>query len=822
MFAEIVFFQPFKITFTYKIPGDLEESIAIGKRVIAPFGTKTYSGYCISISETSTYAPEKIKDIFDVIDPEPILTPNDILLYKWMADYYFSPLGEVLKLTIPHGSETQSKRRIAADTAYCKQLFASLPVKATLKRSIVEILINKNTVTLAALQKEVKRKNIYFVIRALQAEGALSIIDDELKPRIKEKQERFVQLSVANESALAMLPELEKRSKQQVLLLLKLIEAEGAALPLAALAKETDAPLSSFDSLAKKGVLKIFYRAVDRQRKETFQNDLAEYTLTEQQQSVYAEVAESITDGTFKPFLLHGVTGSGKTLVYLELTKKVLDTGKSVLLLVPEISLTPQITSRFYHRFQDEVIVLHSKISDGERFDAWMKAIRGRARVVIGARSALFAPLRDIGLIIIDEEHDGSYKQNDTVPRYHARDCAVYKAMLASCPILLGSATPSLETMHNAESGKYRLLSLPERVDDAKLPEITLINVVQEKRRNRMLTLFSQTMIEKIRDRLQKKEGIIVLQNRRGFSTTVYCFDCGEIEMCENCSVSLVHHIDANYISCHYCGFKKPVPSQCTKCGSFSIKYFGTGTERVEDELAYYFPDAVTKRIDSDSLTKIGSFGKVLSEFRDGDIDILVGTQIVAKGLDFARVTLVCVISAETNLWIPDFRADERTFQLLTQVSGRAGRSSAAGEVLIQTQDDSNRVLQKVIKADYTGFYKSELFLRERHKYPPFMRLCLIEMKDTNEDKVKFAIADFHSSLSAYKNFIIISPPTSAVIAKINNVYRYQILVKGEKERDRNGEKMRTILNDCIAYFTKNSKYKDVQLILDMDPQVVL
>ncbi len=822
MFAEIVLFQPFKITFTYKVPGDLEKSIAIGKRVIVPFGTKTASGYCISLSPTSNYAPEKTKDIFDVIDPEPILTPNDILLYKWMADYYFSPLGEVLKLTIPHGSEIQSKRRIVASEAYCRQLLDTLPVKATLKRSIIQVLVEKNTITLAVLQKEVKRKNIYSVLRALQNEGALSIMDDELKPRIKEKQERFAQLIISTEAALAMLPELEKRSPQQVALLLKLVEADGAALNLAALAKETNAPLSSFDSLEKKGIVKIFYRAVDRQRKETFQNDLAEYTLTPQQQTVYAEVAEAITAGTFKPFLLHGVTGSGKTLVYIELTKKVLEMGKSVLLLVPEISLTPQITSRFYHRFHDEVIVLHSKISDGERFDAWMKAIRGRARVVIGARSALFAPLRDIGLIIIDEEHDGSYKQNDTLPRYNARDCAVYKAMLANCPVLMGSATPALETMHNAESGKYRLLSLPDRVDDAKLPTITLINVVQEKRANKMLTLFSLRMIDKIRDRLQKKEGIIVLQNRRGFSTTVYCFDCGEIEMCENCSVTLVHHIDANYISCHYCGFKKPVPAQCTKCGSFSIKYFGMGTERVEDELAYYFPDAVTKRIDSDSLSKIGSFGKVLSEFRDGDIDILVGTQIVAKGLDFPRVTLVCVISAETNLWMPDFRADERTFQLLTQVSGRAGRSSTAGEVLIQTRDDTNRVLQKVIKADYTGFYKSELFLRERHKYPPFSRLCLVEMKDTNEEKVQFAIAGFHNLLLAHKNVITFTPPTSAVLAKINNVYRYQILVKSDKERDKSGEKLRAILDSCITQFSKNSRYKDVQLILDMDPQVVL
>jgi primosomal protein N' (replication factor Y) len=825
MFAEIVFFLPFRKSFTYKVPHDLLGEIAVGKRVLAPFGVKTLSGYCTGLSTTpaaTDISLDKIKELYEVSDPEPLLSAGDLAFYRWMSDYYLSPFGETLKLTVPYGSELQSKRRIVADVEYCKSVLAGYTGKETLRIKILGLLIEKQSATLLAVQKAVKRKNIYSVLRALEKEGALSVVEEGIKAKISAKKERYVQLAISEEAAYTLLPEIEKRSAKQVAVLLQLLQAEGNALRLATVAKETDCPLTSFSSLAKKGLIRIFQRQVDRKRKETYANDLADYELTEQQKKVYDEVACALEGDEFKPFLLHGVTGSGKTLIYLELAKKVLDSGRSVLLLVPEISLTPQITSRFYHRFGDEVIVLHSKISPGERYDAWMKALHGQARIVIGARSALFAPLRDIGLIIIDEEHDASYKQNDTMPRYHARDCAVYKARLAKCPVLLGSATPSMESMYNAEQGKYALLELPERVDKARLPFIRLVNVIEEKKNGKMLTLFSQSLIEKIKVRVQKKEGVIVLQNRRGFSTSVYCFDCGEVETCENCSVSLVHHINENYLKCHYCGFMKPVPVQCTQCGSHAIKYFGTGTERVEDELAYYIPDAVIKRVDSDSLGKIGSFSRVLSEFREGKIDILLGTQIVSKGLDFSRVTLVCVVSAETNLWIPDFRADERTFQLLTQVSGRAGRNSAEGEVMIQTQNDRSRVLQKVVMNDYRGFYQTELHLRKTHGYPPFSRLCLLEMKDENHDKVKLAIGDLHQCISRYKDVLWVSPVSAAVLARINKFYRYQILIKSDRVNDPSGSILRGALNESMQVFHANSKYRDVLLLADMDPQVVI
>lgn len=373
--------------------------------------------------------------------------------------------------------------------------------------------------------------------------------------------------------------------------------------------------------------------------------------------------------------MLHGVTGSGKTQVYIELARKAVAKNKDVIILVPEISLTPQITTRFINQFGDIVTVLHSRMSLGERYDSWRGIISGKYKVVIGARSALFAPLKNIGLIVVDEEHDQSYKQNDIVPKYNARDSAVIRAKFCNCPVLLGSATPSLESMYNALNNKYVLLELPERIDNAQLPTIKLVDLTIEKKKKRMESIFSKILLDEINDRIEKKESIIILQNRRGFATQVFCTDCGEVITCGDCSVPMIHHINKNILQCHYCNIARQVPKACPLCGSISLKFFGTGTQRVEDELEFYFPKLKIERIDSDAISKRDRLGEILNSFKNGEIDVLVGTQMVAKGLDFSNVTLVGVISAETTLWIPDFRADERTFQLLTQVSGRSGRS---------------------------------------------------------------------------------------------------------------------------------------------------
>ncbi|RPI75534.1 MAG: primosomal protein N', partial [Ignavibacteriales bacterium] len=572
----------------------------------------------------------------------------------------------------------------------------------------------------------------------------------------------------------------------------------------------------------KRSLIKVFEKEISRDYIEAYSEKKTELKLTERQKQLINEVDESINRNNFKPFLLHGVTGSGKTQVYIELTKKVLAKNKSALILVPEISLTPQITSRFYNNFGNEVSVLHSRMSLGERYDSWRKILNGKSKVVIGARSALFAPLNNTGLIIVDEEHDASYKQFDSVPKYNARDCAVILAQHHNCPVILGSATPSMESMYNALSGKYKLLELTERIDGAKLPKIHLVNISFEKKKKRMEQVFSKFMLDKIEDRLKKKEGVIILQNRRGFSTQIYCDDCGELEICDNCSVPMVYHINQNILKCHYCGFTKDVPKVCNNCGSYSLKYFGTGTERVEDELEYFFPKAVIKRVDSDSVSKKNSLSKILMEFSRGEIDILVGTQMVSKGLDFPRLTLVGVISAETTLWLPDFRSDERTFQLLTQVSGRAGRSSIEGEVVIQTFNEKSFTLQRVLQNDYQGFYEREIASRQGSGYPPFTRVCLIETKDTDNDKARGAALDFHKELSAYKKYLNVTPASPALIARLKGQFRYHILIKSSKETDPGGRVLRKAVMDSFVEFNRKSRYRDVKLFFDVDPQSVM
>ena len=461
-------------------------------------------------------------------------------------------------------------------------------------------------------------------------------------------------------------------------------------------------------------------------------------------------------------------------------------------------------------------------MSLGERYDSWRRILNGKSKVVIGARSALFSPLKNLGIIVVDEEHDASFKQFDMIPKYNARDSAIVLGNINKVPVVLGSATPSIESMYNALNGKYVLLNLPERIDNAKLPKIELVNINIERKNKRMENIFSKKLLDKIEDRLKKKEGTIILQNRRGFSTQVYCEDCSIIETCINCSVPLVYHINRNNLQCHYCGFIKEVPKICPNCGSLRLKYFGTGTERVEDEIDFYFPNTIIKRIDSDSISKKTSLSKILNEFGKGDIDILVGTQMVSKGLDFPRLTLVGVISAETTLWLPDFRADERTFQLLTQVAGRAGRSKVEGEVVIQTQNEHNFTLQRVLHNDYTGFYQSEIEIRKKTGYPPFTHICLVETRDLDEGKAKDSLVDFYREIISYKKWLIVSKPSAAIIARLKGYYRFHMIIKSIKETDPGGKILRKALLNSYIEHNRKSRHRDVRLYFDIDPQSVM
>lgn len=821
MFAEVVFALPFRKAFTYEIPSELKKFVKEGVRVVAPFGKRTLTGFVIKVTKT-TQVQDSIKPIREVLDDEPIFNKTTLKFYEWLSEYYLCSLGEALKLLVPHGTEVESKRKIAVDKNFVLQLLQKEQKKNTVRYKILTELSSRDQITFSALQKAVGKKNIYSQIRTLVEEGAVTIIDDIESAKVKPKKVKFVRLAKEVKEIYSSLPELDRKSPKQVKLLLILIEAKGKSLPVAELLHKTETSKAALDSLAKKGLVEIFEKEVDRRYKEHYEEKHQEFVLTEQQKKVLEEVSPKIQQSVFQTYLLHGVTGSGKTQIYIELAKIALEQKKSVLILVPEISLTPQITSRFYNNFGELVTVLHSRMSAGERFDSWRRIHKGKSRIVVGARSALFAPLNNPGLIVVDEEHDASYKQQDMMPKYNARDSAVVLGSIHNCPVVLGSATPSIESRYNAEIGKYKLLTLPLRIDDATLPKITLVNVNAERKKGRMDNIFSRTLLDKIEDRLKKKEGVIILQNRRGFSTQIYCEDCGEIEMCSNCSVPMVFHINKNTIQCHYCGLEKRVPNACTNCGSINIKYFGTGTERVEDELQFYFPEARISRIDSDSITKKAYLSNLLLSFGKGDIDILVGTQMVSKGLDFSRVTLVGVISAETTLWLPDFRADERTFQLLTQVAGRAGRSKIAGEVIIQTQNEKHFALQKVLQNDYDGFYKREIADRERMGYPPFTRLALIETKDKSDEKAKGAAVDFRKSLKKYEKHLKISEPTTALIYKLKGFYRYHILIKSSRKSDPAGKLLRRAVLEAYTEFNRVSRYRDVKLFYDIDPQSIM
>jgi primosomal protein N' (replication factor Y) len=726
------------------------------------------------------------------------------------------------RLAVPHGSAVESKRKIQIDPDFSEDLLSKEKNKSSIRAKILTELTKRVQINQSYLQKLVGRKSIYSQLQTLQKEGAITILDSIESAKAKPKNVKHIKLNKKVGEIYAIFPELETKSPKQVKILLELIAAKGKELPVSNLLHKTESSKSSVDSLEKKGFVKVFDKEVERVYSEAYKEEHKEITLSPQQQLVTDSIIPSLEQGKFETFLLYGVTGSGKTQVYIELIKIALKNKKTVLILVPEISLTPQMTSRMINNFGDTVTVVHSRMSSGERYDAWKRVLKNKSNVVIGARSALFAPLKNIGLIVIDEEHDSSYKQSDSIPKYNGRDAAVYLGNLYNCPVLLGSATPSVESMYNAKSGKYELLELPERIDDAKLPKISLVNVQAERKKKKMENIFTKTLLDKIENRLSKNEGVIILQNRRGFSTQIYCEDCGEVETCDNCSVPMVFHINKNLLQCHYCGLIKDVPGACTHCGSLGIKYFGTGTERVEDELEYYFRRAKISRVDSDSISRKAVLSKILLSFSKGDIDILVGTQMVSKGLDFSRVTLVGVISAETTLWLPDFRADERTFQLLTQVSGRSGRSKTPGEVIIQTQNEKHFALQMVLKNDYFGFYNKELADRRKLGYPPFTRLALIEAKDQSEKKAKGAIKDYHNQLIRYKKWLKISDPAYAVIARIKGNYRFHILIKSNKEDDPGGGILRKAILDSFVEFNKSSRFKDVNLFYDIDPQSIM
>lgn len=848
LYVDLAFPVEVNKLFTYSVPAGLQDSIAVGVRVLAPFGRKTAIGFVVGTSLTSSIP--HLKSIHDVLDHQPIVTDDLFHLTRWISDYYFAPWGEVLKTALPPGLTALSKRVVVIREHVTEETIGTVKGK---QADTLRLLLQKKRMTIGQLQKNLKTKNIYSLVNTLVRGGYLSI-SERMTASPKVKTENVIEV---NEQTKRRLIEWKttagsepgnKRAKQRQLVD-ALLHMQNASVPVRQVVKQAGASMSSVRSLVEKGVIEI----VERERVRSQDYDLYEaavgqhnITLTHNQSSALQQIVTAVRENQFQTFLLHGVTGSGKTQVYIEAIREVLALGKSAIVLVPEISLTPQIVRRFKFHFGEKVTVLHSKMSAGERYDSWRLAREGTYSIVIGPRSAVFAPVKTLGLIVVDEEHEATYKQYDQTPRYHARDVAIMRARYAQATVVLGSATPSVESYYNALQGKYRLLELPERVDNAQLPEITIVDLTAErkkklerlreerraewkadpiaarlKKRKIDFGSISDLLKAAIEDRLRKKQGIILLQNRRGFAPFIECLDCGHVEMCDNCSVTLTYHVAKHHLRCHYCGFVKSPPDTCPRCGGLDLHLQGIGTQRVEEELRQLFPQAPVVRMDLDTTTRKGSHDRMLRQFAEGTYDVLLGTQMVAKGLDFPRVTLVGVVSADTQMLLPDFRSAERVFQLLTQVAGRAGRSGALhGEVIIQTSQPQHYALKHVVQHDFQEFYREELQYRQELDYPPYSRLVLIELIGKRETEV-MRHAEWLAQLLKSKNthFITLGPAPAA-IPRLKGNFRWHIVIKNLKTTDPAGKHLHAALAQLLQTYKTSAlgKSKRVKIIVDVDP----
>ncbi len=805
--ARVVPLTPVDKVYTYLVPAELEAEAVLGARVLIPFGPRTLTGV---VTERTDEAGARLRPIRDVLDEVPSFSPVLLRLTRWIADYYVCAWGEVLKSALPAGATVESHRVVHRTERPALGLNgAAGQVLATLEASgpqPVGTLQHSVDGVTASLLRRLERDELVRVEKEL-APASASV-----------KTEWHLRLAdgVGTEEA-ASLRGAKQTAALETLLRLR---SDGEPEPRQAdVLAASGASSATVKSLAEKGL-------VERVERETVRTPFGDaplepppvHTPNAGQANALARIGAALEAGETATFLLHGATGSGKTEVYIRALRQTLDAGRTGIVLVPEIALTPQTVRRFRAHFGDRVAVLHSRMSAGERYDAWRHLNGGRFSVAIGPRSAIFAPLRDVGLIVVDEEHEGSYKQFDPAPRYHARDVAVMRAHLERAVCVLGSATPSLESYLNAKSGKYDLLPMPARVPvpggAAELPPVEIVDLTWEKKVRRLKGALSHPLREAIRDRLGKGEGVILLQNRRGYSPVVTCDDCGHTPECRDCAVTLTFHKSHRHLRCHYCGLVEPLPSACPACGSPDLARVGAGTQRVEEEIAEVFPEARVLRMDLDTTGRKNAHQKILDAFGRGDADILIGTQMVAKGLDFARVTLVGVVDADTGLLLPDFRAAERTFQLLMQVAGRAGRGALRGEVILQTRSPETPALQHAARHDFLGFLRTELPDRRAFGYPPYGRLASVEFKGPNERAVQTIAERWTRLLRQHAGAAEVLGPEPAFIGRVKKQFRFHTIVKsGEPGHP---YALSRLVRSVTAEF--GAPPKGIRINLDVDP----
>ncbi len=808
--------------YTYRIPAELNDDIGVGKRVVVNFGkTKLYTALIRNIKETPPRDYEA-KYILSILDKEAIVTEKQFELWDWMADYYLCSLGEIMNAALPAGLKLQSETKLVLTNNY-KENSMDLDDKEFL---IMEALETNYILTLDEVSRILEQKTIFPIIKALIDKGVL-VIYEEMDAKYKPKQQTYIRLTEAYGDHKLLAGELDKLNKKApkqaelLMAFLKLIydDKQRKELLRDELVKYANSTTEVVNQLVKKGIFELEKKEVSRLPKSLV--DVKDkMDLNEHQVQAYDEIKEHFNKKDI--LLLHGITSSGKTEIYIHLIEETLAQGKQVLYLLPEIALTTQIINRLKKHFGNLVQVYHSRLNENERVEVWNSLMNQNKKtgqqnisIILAARSGVFLPYKNLGLIIVDEEHESSFKQFDPAPRYHARDTAVVLGNLFKAKVLLGSATPSLETYYNTESNKYELVPLNKRHGGVMLPEIMLVNVSEERRKKLMKSHFSQLLLDEIKIALDNKEQIILFQNRRGFAPILECIQCGWTPQCVNCDVSLNYHKMNDQLRCHYCGYVAKIPRVCSACGHNDIRMKGFGTEKVEEELAIFFPDITIARLDLDSTRSKYSYQQIIGDFETNKIQVLVGTQMVTKGLDFDNVSIVGILNADSMLNFPDFRSYERSFQLMAQVSGRAGRKQKRGKVIIQCNNPNHQIIQHVLNNDYQKMYLEELEERKKFNYPPFYRLIQLTVKHKDASVIEHAAIELANALREALGSRVLGPE-APMVGRVRNMYLKDILIKIEKNASIKNAKR--IIMEIIGNFKDIKENKSIIINIDVDP----
>lgn len=813
-YADLILPLPLAGYFTYAIPDNLKNTIGPGQRVIVQFGVKKIFTAIVKVLHNSKPEDYETKEILSILDETATINNIQFTFWQWISEYYLCSQGEVFKAALPSGLKLESETRVVFNTDFDKQKTLSAD-----EALVTEVLKSKQSLSIKEIQSITKKKNTVYFIKNLLEKGVISIYEN-IKDQYKPKTEHYVVLNgnYNDPDFINKLFDDLKNARKQLKLVLALIEiirnGTETQIPKKILLEKANAQHATLKALATKNIITISDREISR-----LETTLGE-TKTVNDLSTFQAKAKQEIDSSFKEkdvVLLHGITSSGKTEIYIHLIKQTIDEGKQVLYLLPEIALTAQIINRLRAVFGDDVGIYHSKFNDAERVEIWNNINKKKKsyKVILGVRSSIFLPFEDLGLIIIDEEHENTYKQYDPAPRYHARDSAIVLANIHKAKVLLGTATPSIETYFNAKTGKYGLVELNHRHKEIALPEITIVDLKKARKQKRMHSIFSTDLLDKIGAALAGNEQIILFQNRRGYSPYQECTNCGTIPGCKHCEVSLTYHKHTNSLVCHYCGYTVSNTGNCKVCASYDIETRGFGTEKIEDELQIFFPDAKLKRMDQDSTRAKNAYSTIITEFENHEIDILIGTQMVTKGLDFENVSLVGILNAENMLSIPDFRAFERAFHLMTQVAGRAGRSKKQGEVIIQSSNPENFIIRDVVNNNFFHMYEKLLKEREEFSYPPYTRLIRITLKHKDQKSVDAASELLAGWLRHQFNDRILGPEYPPV-GRIQNWYMKNILIK--IERDKSVQKAKDIITNQIHNLKILPEYKATQVVLNVDP----